>query len=111
MEYSLRERVSWPGLDLGKIENVIDQAEEMAPIMCQALQDIPNLLRNISVNVVKNQLRVAQDGIQGGSKFVAHVGQELGLVLGGTGKLTPFFLDLTEKPRVMDGETDCAAKV
>ncbi len=55
----------------------------MAPILVQALQNLLNLLGHIAVNSVQDQFRVAQDGVQWGSEFVAHVGEELGFVLVG----------------------------
>ena len=87
---------------LGKVEDIIDQVEEMTSVFFQALKDLLNLLRHFTVNLVKDQLRIAQDGVQGGSEFMAHVGEELGLVFADDLELAPFFLELAEKPRILN---------
>ena len=82
----------------------------MTPTFFESFQNLLDFFRYITVYVIKDQLRVAQDGIQGGSKLMAHVGEKLGLVLVGDLQLAPLLLDLTKKPRVVDGEHRLCSK-
>src|SRR5210317_380200 len=74
----------------------------MATIFLHALQNFLNILWDIAVDFIKDQLCIAQDGVEGGSEFVTHVGEEVGLVFAGDLELSSLFLDLTEKPCVLD---------
>ena len=78
------------GFDLGKIEHVVDQAQEMLAVLLDALQDLLGLVREHAVEAVDEQLGKAQHGVQGRTQLVAHVGEKLRLVLVGDGKLLPF---------------------
>src|SRR4029453_8550596 len=43
----------------GNIEDLIDQVEQVSPILFYALQYVPNLFRYFAINVVPDQLHVA----------------------------------------------------
>ena len=73
----------------------------MAAALLHPRQDLPNLLGRLAIDVVQDQLRIAENRIEGSPQLVAHVGQELGLVLAGDLELAPFLLDLAEQPRVL----------
>src|SRR5262249_368483 len=51
---------------------------------------------------VEDQLSVAKDRIERRAQLVAHVGEELRLVLARLGELTTLLLDFSEQPRVLD---------
>ena len=51
-----------------------------------------------------HQLGVAEDGGQRCPELVAHVGDELRLVLTGDLEFAAFLRDLVEQPRVLDGD-------
>ncbi len=93
------------GLDLGEVEHVVDQAEQMAAALIDALVDIFNLLRQLAVDVHQQHARVAQHGIHRRSQLMAHARQELRLVLARQLQLLPFLLDLAEQPRVVDRQS------
>ena len=71
-----------PGLDLGHVEDVVDEGQE---VIAAALDDGQALaLGGRQLGVPDQYLGEANDGVHGGTDFVAHVGQEgaLGLVGG-----------------------------
>ena len=91
----LRQREGAPldlelaGLDLGNVEDVVDDAEEDAA-------GSANLLRHDLLvggeRLLLQQLRQPQDAVQGSPDLVAHVGQERALGLrGGLGGLAGLF--------------------
>jgi hypothetical protein len=74
-----------PGLDLRKVQDVVDQGQEMLPrgmnilriLLCFSLSS-PNIFSD-------STSEKPDDGVQGRPQLVGHVRQELGLVL--TGRL------------------------
>jgi hypothetical protein len=93
-----------PCLDLGEIEDVVDQAEQVAAARLDAFEDLPDALADVAVDVVQEQLRVAEDRVERGAELVTHVGEELGLVPAGDLELAALGLDLAEEPRVLEGQ-------
>src|SRR5689334_2230484 len=69
------------GLDLGKIEDIVDQAEQVLAVRRHALQHRSDLRRRLAVDAAVNELGEAENGVHRGAKLVAHVGEELRLVL------------------------------
>src|SRR5262249_61054631 len=76
----------------------------MSPILDQALQDVSDRLGHLAIDIVQDEFRITQDGVERGAQFVAHVSKELGLVPAGGLKLAPLLLDLAEEPGVLDSE-------
>ena len=73
-------------LDLGKLEDLVDQIEEMTAALEDALGVFLLLVVGRRLRVVSKQLSEAEDGVQRRAQFVAHGGQELGLgLIGGVG--------------------------
>ena len=68
--------VDLAGLDLGQIEDVVDQAQEVVAV---ALDGLHGLLLLGPFDRVGEDVGVSQDGGHGGANLVAHVGQELAL--------------------------------
>ena len=58
--------------------------------------------RAVAVDVVSDQLGVAEDGIKRRAQLVAHVGQKLRLVLARFCKLPALVMDFVEQPHVLD---------
>ena len=56
----------------------------------------------LSIDVVENELGIAEDGVERGAQLVAHVGQELRLVLARDLHLPALLVDLGEQVRVLD---------
>ena len=106
--HHLRQRVvverqgELAGLDLGQVEHVVDQAEQVPAARLHALEHLADLLGHLAVDAVQDQLGVAEDGVERRAQLVAHVGQELRLVLAGDSSWRPLLLDLVEQPRVLD---------
>ncbi len=68
------------GFDLREVQDVVDEREEMIAAGADGLGELPLLGVQAGVH---HQGRHADDGVQRGPDLVTHVGQELGLRLGG----------------------------
>src|SRR5712691_11760865 len=91
-------------LDLRQIENVVDEREQVASGAQDALKRL-DLVRAIEVaGVFEQQIRHADDGVERSPQLVAHVREELRLVLARGLELPALDLDLAEEARVLDGE-------
>ena len=77
-----RVQLQLAGLDLGEVEQVVDDAEQVVGRGLDRLQALPLVLGQ---RRVEGQLGHAEDGVHGGADLVADVGQEL--VLGPVGRL------------------------
>src|SRR5262252_7140676 len=60
------------GLDLGQIEDVVDESEQMLAVGLKALEDAGHLFRWLAVSAVRHQFGVAQDGVERRAQLVAH---------------------------------------
>ena len=67
------------GLDLGKVEDVIDQPQQMTAGTLDFLEVGDEVLLAAVGRVFLKDLAVADDGVERGAQFVAHIGQELAL--------------------------------
>ena len=90
------------GLDFRQIEHVIDQAEEVLAVGVQAIEHLAHLVRRLAVDVVENKLGVAEDGVERGAQLVAHVGEELRLVLACDLELVALVLDFVKQAHVLN---------
>jgi hypothetical protein len=77
-----RER-ELPRLYLGQIEHIVDQAEQMFAVAFDALEHAAHLFRRVAINVIEDELGVAENGIERRAQLVAHIGEKLRLVLAG----------------------------
>src|SRR5262249_27604521 len=68
-------------LDLGEVEHVIDQSQQMSAVSLKALENTQHLLRWFTTCAICHQLGIAQDGIERRAQFVAHIGKKLRFVL------------------------------
>ena len=62
------------------------------------------------LRILPQHLADADDGIEGRAQFVAHVGQELRLVLACFRELTALVLDFVEQADVLDGDSSLVGK-
>ena len=77
-----RVQLELAGLDLGEVEQVVDDAQQVVGGRLDRPQALPLVLGQ---RRVEDQLGHAEDGVHGGADLVADVGQEL--VLGPVGRL------------------------
>ena len=92
------------GLDLGEIEDGVDQPQQVLAGRVDLLEVVGELLGPEVGGVLLEHLAVADDGVERRAQLVGHVGQELGLVAVGGLELAALVLDLPEQPRVLDGQ-------
>ena len=74
----------------------------MLAIGLHAFERGARLVRNIAVDGVEDQFGIAEDRIERRAQLVAHVGEELRLVLARQRELLALLADLGEQPRVLD---------
>ena len=92
------------GLDLGDVEHGVDQPQEVLAVGADAGEGIHGFLGWGLIEAFLHQFGVAEDGGEWGSQLVAHVGDELRLVLARDLKLAALLGDLLEQSRVFDGD-------
>ncbi len=81
------------GLDLREVENVVDQVEQVGAGGVDVAGEIDLLGQEVAAGVVGQLLAEDEDGVERRAQLVRHVGEELGLVLGGEGQLGGLFLE------------------
>jgi hypothetical protein len=91
-----------PGLDLGEVEDVVDQREQVAARAEHAVEGLDVLPQGL--RIFPQHLGDADDGVERGAQLVAHAGEELRLVLARLGELAALVLDFIEQPHVLDGD-------
>ena len=69
-----------PGLDLGKIENVVDELQQVLAARVNGVQVLAALLHGLGI-AAPQDIGKAEDGVHGRADLVAHVGQEVTLRL------------------------------
>src|SRR3984893_15502345 len=82
------------GLDLGEVEDVVDQSEQMTTSTEHAVKRLSILL--CCLHILPQHLADADDCVERGAKLVAHVGEELRLVLAAFGQLATLVLNVVE---------------
>ncbi len=70
------------GLDLGEVEDVVDQVQQVGARAVDRLGEPDLLGGEVAVGVLAQDLRQDQQAVERRPQLVRHVGQELGLVLG-----------------------------
>ena len=89
-----------PRLDLGEVENVVDQREQVPARAEHPIERLDVLLQRLGI--LPQHLGDADDGVERRAQLVAHAGEELRLVLAGDFELSALLLDFGEQPRVLD---------
>ena len=80
------------GLDLGEVENVVDEIEQIGAGRIDISRELDLPVREVARNVLGKLLAENQNRIEWRSQFVGHVGEEFGFVLGRKRKLNSLFL-------------------
>src|SRR5262249_42102113 len=78
------------GFDLGDVEHGVDEAQEMLAVGANAGERIQRFRTLGLIEALLHELGVAQDGRKRCSKLMAHIGDELRLVLAGNLELAAF---------------------
>src|SRR5262249_51991106 len=99
-----------PGLDLGEIQNIVDETEQMPAVGLKAFEYAKHLLGRLAVGPVRHQFGVPQDRVERRAQFVAHISKELRFVLACLFKLPALVLDFVEQPHVLDGNHGLVSK-
>ena len=74
----------------------------MSAVALNSLQHSAHLVRRVAVDLLEDQLGIAEDGVERRAQLVAHVGEELRLVLARLRELPALVLDFVEQPHVLD---------
>ena len=75
------EQLSWPASILERSSTSLIRPSRCLPFVLHALEHLVGLGRKLAVEAVLHELGVAEDGVERGAQLVAHVGEELRLVL------------------------------
>ena len=86
------------GLDFGKIQHVVDDAQKVLAGLLDLLQVVA--LQWLEV-CLEGQIAHPDDGIHGGADLVAHVGQKVAFVLHGNLELGVFKFHLSIQKRIL----------
>src|ERR1700730_1381622 len=57
-------------LDLGEVEYIVDQAQEVPTVALHAIEYAARLLRHLAIDAVQDQLGRAENGVQGRAQLV-----------------------------------------
>ena len=82
------------GFNLGEVEDVVDEPEEMSAVPLDAFDGGSHSLRRIAVYAVEHELRKAEHRVQWRPQFMTHVGEELRFVTAGLLKTSVELLQL-----------------
>jgi hypothetical protein len=100
----LRIELELSGLDLGEVEHLVDETKEVGAGAVHALQRLGGFLGTEPRRVGDQHLGEPDNGVERSAQFVAHAGDELGLVLAGLLELPILVLDFLEQLDVFDGD-------
>ena len=65
------------GLDLGQVQDLVDQGQQVAPVHHDPVEEAHLLLIEVLLLVLEDDVREADDRIERGAQLVAHVGEKL----------------------------------
>ena len=97
-----------PRLDLGEVQNVVDQREQVPARAEYPIERLDVLLQRLGV--LPQHLGDADDRVERRAQLVAHAGEELRLVLTGDFELLAFLADFREQARVLDRQNRLGGK-
>ena len=71
-----------PGLDLGEVEHVVDEAQQVLAARLDVGERLLQVGRHLAVDLAEDHLVEAEDGVQRRAQLVAHAGEELATCAG-----------------------------
>ena len=92
------------GLDLLQIKHVIDESEQVLAVGLKSFEYSKHLLGRLTIIAVRHQFGIAQDGVKRRAQLMAHIGQELRLVLACLFELSALLLDFVEQADILNGD-------
>ena len=95
--HRFRTELELAGFDLRQVEHLVDEAEQMRAGTVHAAQRLRRLLGAEARRIGHHHLGEADDGVERRAQLVAHVGEELRLVLARHLELAALFLHLREQ--------------
>src|SRR5262245_21185225 len=93
-----------PGFNLRQIEDIVDELEQVFAVGLYPFEHRVHLNRQQAIKAVLHEFTVSKDSVQRSSQLMAHVGEELRLMLAGDLKLSGFLFELLKKTCILDGE-------
>lgn len=78
---AFRAHLELAGLDLGNVENVVDQVEQVIAGRVDRICELDLFIAQVAFGVFRQQFGQDQRAVQRRAQLVGHIGQELGLVL------------------------------
>src|SRR5262249_30014959 len=100
--HRLRGKLKLARLDLGEVEHLVDEAEQVGPGAMHALKRLLRLFCAEARRVGNQHVGESDNGIQRRAQLVADAGDELRLVLACQLQLAALLLDLAEQARILD---------
>src|SRR5215469_451852 len=91
-----------PGLNLGYIEDIVDQSQQMPAVALNAVQDAAHFSRYLAVNIIQHQLGITEDRIKRRAQFMTHIREELRFVLACDLELMALLFNLREESCVLN---------
>ena len=95
---------TWPGLDLGQIEHVVDQREQVGARGEDVVEVLLLLLVDVAEHPIPQHLRESEDRVERRSQLMRHVREELRLVLAGRFELRVQAAELVVHPVDVGGK-------
>src|SRR5262249_51964787 len=92
------------GFDLGEVEKLVDQAEEVFRADQNLLEILLLHISNLPAGSSQNDTGKPDDRVQRRAELMADIGEKLRLVAVGRLKLLVLFLDLLKQSDVLDGD-------
>src|SRR5215510_14344638 len=92
------------GFDLGEVEKLVDQTEEVFRANQNLLEILLLQISNLPAGSSQNDTGKADDRVQRRAQLMADVGEKLRLVAVGRLELLVLFLDLLKQLDVLDGD-------
>src|SRR5882672_9763334 len=82
----------------------------MPSALLYTLQNPPDLLRHLAVNLVHDQLGIPEDRVERRAQLVTHVGEELRFMLARNFQLVALLFEFAEQSRILDGDRRLRSK-
>src|SRR5262249_62025607 len=89
-----------PSLNLGEVEDIVDESKQMPCRAEHAVEGLGVLLERFGI--LPQHFAHPDDGVERRAQLLAHVGEELRVVLTCLRELTAFVLDFVEQADILD---------